>query len=250
MTQIASLNKRLGFTDSHKVVHANPDRPNIFLEKVSKLPSAWIKEAYEEIYKPECEKLAQNADIYPVTLMYLPLPVCSDAGNYCRHLFGPSTNLENCRYGVLFSKQDSTVHSVITKDLKRDNPRIRLVFCTSSVGMGFNAKSITRVIHGRPPRTLTDYFQEIGRSGRDGQRAVATLFHNKSDVASNLPGIHDDIISYCKTECCLRECILNIYGYEKNVFSPTGCKCCSNCKLKCSCDICLISGIEKTEICD
>ena len=157
--------------DDPVLVAENPDRPNIYLDRQSKLPSSRVVDAYEAIYQPECDKLVSNPDAYPVTLMYLPLEWCSEASNYCEQLFGGQdrVNLDNCRYGIIFSNQDKTVLSVLTNDLKNEKPRVRLVFCTSSVGMGFDAHSIDRVIHGKPPRSLSDYFQQIGRCGELGK---------------------------------------------------------------------------------
>ena len=43
---------------------------------------------------------------------------------------------------------------VNTDDLKKGIPRIRLIFCTSSLGMGFDSPSIDRVIHCKPPRCI------------------------------------------------------------------------------------------------
>ncbi len=102
----------------------------------------------------------QDAD-YPVTLMYLPLPWISEAAGYCDQLFGKVT-LHTCTFGVIFSSQDRDVITTITNELKKGQPRIRLIFCTSSLGMGFDSPSIVRVIHGRPPRNMSDYLQQIG----------------------------------------------------------------------------------------
>jgi superfamily II DNA helicase RecQ len=164
-TQLKTLPKTLGLVDA-KVVRENPDRPNIFMSITNKPAGQDPFTAYEGIYMTECDKLVMDPDSYPVTLMYLPLKWCSAAHTYCHHRFeehtGSPVTLENCRFGCLFSRQDAAVSNTITADLKTETPRIRLVFCTSSVGMGFDAPSITHIIHDSPPRNLSDYFQEIG----------------------------------------------------------------------------------------
>ena len=34
------------------------------------------------------------------------------------------------------------------------------------------------------PKTLEDYYQQIGRAGRDGKKATCVLLHNPKDVGS------------------------------------------------------------------
>ena len=42
--------------------------------------------------------------------------------------------------------------------------------------MGVNVKDIRYVVHYGPPRCIEDFVQEIGRAGRDGEKAVSALF--------------------------------------------------------------------------
>lgn len=238
--QIKYLDKVIGLVNP-VTVSENPDRPNIYFNRREKLSSSSVVEVYEDIFETESKKLFSDPYTYPVTLLYLPLEWCSEAASYCEYLFGgpQKVNIYNAHFGVLFSNQDKTVVNIITDDLKKSQPRFRLIFCTSCVGMGFNAKSIEQVIHGKPPRNISDYYQQVGRCGRAGQKnAQATLFFNSHDIARNLPGIKQDIIGYCKTHQCLRDYILKCYGFEKNEISPQGCKCCCICKQTCMCDSC------------
>ena len=62
-----------------------------------------------------------------------------------------------------------------------ENPRIRLVFCSSTISMGFDSPSITNGIHLNPPRNDIDYLQQIGRSGR-GQHSKAVLHYSNNDI--------------------------------------------------------------------
>ncbi|WP_448532699.1 RecQ family ATP-dependent DNA helicase [Parathermosynechococcus lividus] len=47
------------------------------------------------------------------------------------------------------------------------------VICTSAFGMGVNKPDVRWICHYQPPLQLSEYLQEVGRAGRDGQPAVA-----------------------------------------------------------------------------
>ncbi len=59
---------------------------------------------------------------------------------------------------------------------------LSVVCATNAFGMGIDRPDIEAVVHFEIPGSLEAYYQEIGRGGRDGRRAEATLLWNYVDV--------------------------------------------------------------------
>ena len=71
--------------------------------------------------------------------------------------------------------------------------------------------------------------QEIRRAGRCGQPAVATLYYNNSDVASNKTNIDDTMKMYCQSiDVCLRKMLLEYFGFSNGKQRRCCCVCDGN----------------------
>ena len=135
------------------------------------------------------------------------------------------SNPGDIRLFAMFHSQTTKENkSKILHELASETPFMRIVFATTALGMGVNARHVRRVIHITPPSTLENYFQEVGRAGRDGHLSEAVLYYNNSDIHAKTH-VSDEMRQYCKTDTCLRKEILSYFGYRGMVQD----RCCSNC---------------------
>jgi ATP-dependent DNA helicase RecQ len=125
---------------------------------------------------------------------------------------------------------------------------LRVVCATNAFGMGIDRSDIDAVVHFEIPGSLEAYYQEIGRGGRDGRRADATLLWNYVDVRTREflidqsdPRDPEDrggrreldrrklarMIAYADSSACYRATILGYFG-ERD--AARACGFCGNCE--------------------
>ncbi len=63
-------------------------------------------------------------------------------------------------------------------------------------------------------KLILEYVQEIGRAGRDGECATATLYYNASDIAKNITAVSTDMRAYCTTTSCKRQFLADYFMYQ------------------------------------
>ncbi|PUE65934.1 DNA helicase RecQ [Arcobacter caeni] len=118
--------------------------------------------------------------------------------------------------------------------------KIDIVVATIAFGMGIDKSNIRFVIHTSLPKTLENYYQEIGRAGRDGEMSYVYMLYSKSDEVKRKIQIEEAIdnaykqTGLDKLEFMYRYCVSNncrhkmIAGYFEDEINE--CKTlCDNC---------------------
>lgn len=77
---------------------------------------------------------------------------------------------------------------------------IPIIVATNAFGMGVDKRDIRFVIHFNLPATVEAYYQEVGRAGRDGEPARATLLYSPQDRALQEWFIENDAPTRAQTE--------------------------------------------------
>ena len=63
--------------------------------------------------------------------------------------------------------------------------KTQIIVATNAFGMGIDKPDVKTVIHIHLPQNLENYYQEVGRAGRNGEKAFGILLTNSSDIKSS-----------------------------------------------------------------
>ncbi len=83
----------------------------------------------------------------------------------------------------------SEVKNKVFKDFVYE--KIDIVVATIAFGMGIDKSNIRFVAHTNMPKTMENYYQEIGRAGRDGMPSNTLLLYSKADEVQKRVQIDD-----------------------------------------------------------
>ena len=86
-----------------------------------------------------------------------------------------------------------------------------IMVATTAFGMGIDLGAIDLVIHFNMPLSLTDYMQQTGRAGRDGQKAHCVLLYDDEDYHINQAILSDSGSTRARKQLDQRERVLRRY---------------------------------------
>lgn len=130
-------------------------------------------------------------------------------------------------FAMYHSESASSVKTAVSESLLDPNGVVRRVFATQSLGMGIDCPNVREVIHWGVPRSLEDYHQEIGRAGRDGLPARATLLYSARQLRKTY--CNKSVIDYCNCQGCYRAVILDYFCILDETELGPASVCCSRC---------------------
>ena len=121
------------------------------------------------------------------------------------------------------------------------NDEVNIIVATNAFGMGIDKPDIRWVIHYNMPQSIENYYQEIGRAGRDGEKSECILLFTPGDIHTQkyliemgTESMARKTIQYNKLQqitdlvysnSCYRKSILQYFGE----IGLDDCKNCSNC---------------------
>ncbi|OFY63793.1 MAG: ATP-dependent DNA helicase RecQ [Bacteroidetes bacterium RIFCSPLOWO2_02_FULL_36_8] len=120
------------------------------------------------------------------------------------------------------------------------NENVDIIVATIAFGMGIDKPDVRFVIHYDVPKSIEGYYQETGRSGRDGLEGNCIMFYSYNDiirlekfmkdktVMERETGKYllDQMASYSESSVCRRKQLLHYFG---EIYDLDNCGRCDNC---------------------
>jgi ATP-dependent DNA helicase RecQ len=206
--------------DHPKKFIASFDRPNLFLQVIPK------REPFQQAIDFLNEHKNQSGIIYCFSRKQV------DSLHENLSELGYSTKPY---HAGLSDEERNTNQDLFIKD------EVQIIIATIAFGMGINKSNVRFILHYDLPKNLESYYQEIGRSGRDGVRSDCLLLFSYADISKinyfidqkedereRLSAkVHlEAMIKYAETEICRRHQLINYFG---EVYKIDNCAMCDNC---------------------
>lgn len=129
--------------------------------------------------------------------------------------------------------------------------KVRIIVATVAFGMGINKPNVRFVIHYDMAKSLEEYYQEIGRAGRDGLESHALLLYSPGDIhkirfffneaadPEKSERLLQGMINYAKARTCRRRALLSYFGENFSGADTSSDECC---------DICAAGPVNLTDV--
>ncbi|HRE65982.1 MAG TPA: DNA helicase RecQ [Cyclobacteriaceae bacterium] len=120
------------------------------------------------------------------------------------------------------------------------NEEVDIIVATIAFGMGIDKPDVRFVVHYDVPKSLEGYYQETGRSGRDGLEGHCLMFYSHNDLnklekfnkdkavqeRENARVLLQEMEFYAESPVCRRKQLLHYFGEE---YKENNCGMCDNC---------------------
>ena len=168
--------KSLHLTDPYLSIKTF-DRENLIIS-VNRKPQGSFKEALFPLVD-ELREASESGTAGQSTIIYSPTKALVDdiafwlGANLSEH----GVKVQPYHAGLSLQQRQSTHTAFLVGS-------VTAIVATVAFGMGIDKPDTRRVYHWGAPKTVEEYYQQIGRAGRDGLPARCTMWCNDSDFAN------------------------------------------------------------------